>query len=282
MSFSLRVILGFYIWKWLRVSEWQLLGLILVAVLFRRITTVTPDGVFIPYFNRYFLPISFIVVTILNIWFFTSQGRDGVEMQQYPRPLLVMSVALNLYLVYRLMTISSKKFSIEKKQELYDWLDPIIVAGGVAYVLITFIMRTYFIPSESMLPTLQKKDYIIVNKMVYRFKKPARNDIVVFVPPIPGEKRHFIKRVIGLPGETIKVLDEKVYINGTALNEPFIKEPPRLDYVERKSDDDKLLVMGDNRNDSDDSRSWGFLPVSRVEGKAIFIWWPPRRIGVLK
>lgn len=264
------------------MSEWQLLALILVAILFRRIATATSDGVFIPHFNRYFLPVSFIAVTIINVWFFTSQSRGGIEAQQYPMPLFVMSIALNLYLVYRLMTLGTKKFAISNKQELYDWLDPIIVAGSVAFVLITFVMRTYFIPSESMLPTLQKKDYIIVNKLVYRFKKPVRNDIVVFVPPIKDEKRHFIKRVIGLPGETIKVEDGKVYINGTPLDEPFIKEPPRLDYGERKIDDDKLLVMGDNRNDSDDSRSWGFLPISRVEGKAVFIWWPPQRIGILR
>lgn len=264
------------------MSEWQLLGLITVAILLRGIATVTAEGVFIPLFNRYFLSSSFFAVTIINLWLLGQQKADGVDSQKYPALLIAILALLNIYLAYRLFACRSKKFKIENKQQLFEWVDPMIVSGIVAFLLITFIMRTYFIPSESMVPTLQKRDFIIVNKLIYRFKKVARNDIVVFVPPIPGETRHFIKRVIGLPGEELKIENGVVYINGIPLKEPFTKEPPRLPYPATKIDKDKLLVMGDNRNNSDDSRFWGFLPLSRVEGKAVLIFWPPPRVGLLR
>lgn len=264
------------------MSEWQLLGLICVASLFRWVTVRTPEGVYISCFNRYFFPLLLVIVTGINGWLISRQYLLDSDIEKYPVLLILMLIALNIYILYRVFLYKFKKVGIGKKAEVYEWLDPIIVSGTVAFIVITFVMRTYYIPSESMLPTLQKNDYIFVNKLVYKFRKPVRNDIVVFIPPIPGEKRHFIKRIIGLPGETIKVEDGVVYINGKPLDEPFINEPPMLPYAERKIDDDKLLVMGDNRNDSDDSRSWGFLPMPRVEGKAEVIFWPPDRMRILR
>src|SRR5579864_3180260 len=106
-----------------------------------------------------------------------------------------------------------------------EYLDPFIYAGIAAFLLITFIARTYYIPSGSMIPTLKIGDVLLVNKFEYRFHKPAEGDIVVFPPPIPTPD-DFIKRVIGRPGDTLRIQSGKVYVNGQALNEPYISEPP--------------------------------------------------------
>lgn len=264
------------------MTEWQLLGLITTAIVFRGLTAVTAEGAYIPLFNRYFLTTALLVVTGLDGWLWSQQLSEGGESYRYPAMLLGLLVALNLYLAYRVLVLRGRGFGIEKKQEVYEWLDPIIVSGLVAFVLISYVMRTYFIPSESMLPTLQKRDYILVNKFIFRFKPPRRNNVIVFIPPIPGESRHFIKRVIGLPGEEIKVEGGRVFVDGKPLDEPFIKEPPKGSYGPRKVEPGSLFVMGDNRNDSDDSRSWGLLPMKRVEGKAIFIFWPLTRARILQ
>src|SRR5215472_14163211 len=97
-----------------------------------------------------------------------------------------------------------------------EYLDPFIYAGLAAWLLVTFVARTYYIPSESMLPTLQVHDVLLVDKFEYRFHKPNRGDIVVFPPPIPTPD-DFIKRVIGLPGDKLRISKGVVYINGVAL-----------------------------------------------------------------
>src|SRR5665213_2329973 len=109
-----------------------------------------------------------------------------------------------------------------------EYLDPFIVAGLAAWLLITFVVRTYYIPSESMVPTLLVHDVLLVNKFEYRFHEPRRLDVVVFPPPIvePGSDDDFIKRVIGTPGDTLKIAGGTVYINGKALVEPYIAQKP--------------------------------------------------------
>jgi signal peptidase I len=170
-----------------------------------------------------------------------------------------------------------------------EFLDPFIIAGLAAWVLITFVARTYYIPSGSMLPTLQIHDVLLVDKFEYRFHEPNRGDVVVFPPPIPTTD-DFIKRVIGRPGDTLAVRGGTVYLNGAALKEPYIAEKPayqlairdygisvsygggwqRLDpssaNIPPKSmwtAPDRIppncfIMFGDNRNDSEDSHIWGF------------------------
>ena len=170
-----------------------------------------------------------------------------------------------------------------------EYLDPFIYAGLAAWLLVTFVARTYYIPSESMLPTLQVHDVLLVDKFEYRFHKPNRGDIVVFPPPIPTPD-DFIKRVIGLPGDKLRVSKGVVYINDVALSEPYIAAPPNYDlevknygiYVNDGFGSHPLdagsanipprsqwtspdtippncyFMMGDNRINSEDSHAWGF------------------------
>jgi signal peptidase I len=109
-----------------------------------------------------------------------------------------------------------------------EYLDAFIVAGLVALFLITFVVRTFFIPSGSMIPTLQIHDVLLVNEFEYRFTKPAREDVVVFPPPIPSPN-DFIKRLIGAPGDTLRIHNGIVYRNGAALDEPYIAQKPNYE-----------------------------------------------------
>src|SRR5580700_6395056 len=106
-----------------------------------------------------------------------------------------------------------------------EFLDPFIIAGLAAWVLITFVARTYYIPSGSMLPTLQIHDVLLVDKFEYRFHEPHRGDIVVFPPPVPTPD-DFIKRVVGLPGDRLRVQGGTVYLNDVPLSEPYVAEKP--------------------------------------------------------
>ncbi|MEO9264400.1 MAG: signal peptidase I, partial [Candidatus Baltobacteraceae bacterium] len=110
----------------------------------------------------------------------------------------------------------------------HEYLDPFIYAGIAAWVLITFVARTYYIPSASMVPTLQVHDVLLVDKFEYRFHAPNEGDVVVFPPPIPTPD-DFIKRVIGRPGDTLSIAKGVVYINGKALKEPYVAAPPAYD-----------------------------------------------------
>jgi signal peptidase I len=106
-----------------------------------------------------------------------------------------------------------------------EFLDPFIIAGIAAWILITFVARTYYIPSGSMLPTLQIHDVLLVDKFEYRFHRPNEGDVVVFPPPVPTPD-DFIKRVIGRPGDMLRIADGAVYIDGAPLREPYVAEKP--------------------------------------------------------
>jgi signal peptidase I len=124
-----------------------------------------------------------------------------------------------------------------------------------------------------MNPTLQNGEYILVNRLAYKTGQPERGDIIVFSFPA-DEGQDLIKRVIGLPGETVKIGDGIVTINGQKLREPYIAQDP-LYYGEWTVPEGYLFVLGDNRNDSRDSHQWGLLPLENVIGKSVVIYWPP-------
>jgi signal peptidase I len=206
-----------------------------------------------------------------------------------------------------------------------EFLDPFIVAGIAAWVLITFVARTYYIPSGSMLPTLQIHDVLLVDKFEYRFRPPNKGDIVVFPPPVPTPD-DFIKRVIGRPGDTLHVTGGTVYINGSAIAEPYVAERPSYSleirnygiYVSYGAGWQRLdpsqanvppasswlapnripahcyIMLGDNRNDSEDSHIWGFAQDTGhfasgpragtgagFTGRAFLIFWPPSQAKIL-
>ncbi|ODT79101.1 signal peptidase I [bacterium SCN 62-11] len=171
-----------------------------------------------------------------------------------------------------------------KRRNVNEFIDSIVHAGVSALLLIHFIVRSYYIPSGSMIPTLEIKDYILVNELQYRFTKPARGDVAVFHPPATyhGNKEDLIKRVVGIEGDTISVKGGQLYRNGVKVEEPFIKEPIREDFAEIRVGAGRCFMMGDNRNDSFDSRFWGDVPYDHYVGKAEFIFWPPQRAGRIR
>ena len=142
-----------------------------------------------------------------------------------------------------------------------------------------------YIPSDSMIPTLHTGDRLVVEKVSYHFHPPHTGDIVVFEPPEQlqslGYRKDqvFIKRIIGKPGDLVRVNNSKVYINDRPLSEDYIAEPPDYQLVSVKVPEAEFFVMGDNRNDSNDSHIWGFLPKQNIIGRAIFRFWPFDRIG---
>ncbi len=160
----------------------------------------------------------------------------------------------------------------------------IIFAAVMAVLIVVFVVQPVKVEGTSMLPRLENDERIFVNKFIYNFEPIERGDIVVFWFPDDPSKS-FIKRVIGLPGETIR-MDQRgqLYINGHAMEEPFLSpdknRTPRM-IPETYIKPHYYFVMGDNRDASNDSRSWGLVPEKYVYGKAMFRYWPLQRVGTL-
>ena len=181
----------------------------------------------------------------------------------------------------------------EFQNKLWEWMKSILIALVLALFIRAFIVQAYKIPSGSMVPTLLIGDYLLVNKLAYGIRNPLKNDflyfrrlpkrqeIVVFIYPL-NKKLDFIKRVIGLPGDTIQIINKKVYVNGKLLKEPYVRftDPeiypkeisPRDNYGPVKVPPKHIFVMGDNRDQSYDSRFWGFVPIKYLKGKALIIY----------
>ena len=158
------------------------------------------------------------------------------------------------------------------KRFLLDILETIVLAV-VLYFGINAVSARVRVDGFSMNPTLQNGEYILVNRLAYVIGHPSRGDIIVFRLP-QDEQQDLIKRVIGLPGDTINVNGGVVKINGQILNEPYIAQAP-LYNGEWTVPDGALFVLGDNRNDSRDSHQWGLLPMDHIIGKSEVIYWPP-------
>jgi signal peptidase I len=182
----------------------------------------------------------------------------------------------------------------------------VAVALGLALGIQAFLVKPFRIPSESMVPTLQVGQRVLVDRVSFRFGDPDRGDIVVFKPPkgadtsqcavghpdepCPKETpersdTNFIKRVVGLPGDHLKVLQSSVYINGKRQKEPFARLSPDCDTCNLPREitipDGHYFMMGDNRGESADSRLWGPVPKKWIIGRAVMTYWPPGRIGLL-
>jgi signal peptidase I len=154
-----------------------------------------------------------------------------------------------------------------------------ILLAVVLYFLIDTVIARVRVENISMEPTLQPGEFILVNKVSYRLGEIQRGDIIVFhYPQNPVED--YIKRVIGLPGDTVSVHGDQVFVNDTLLDEPYIAAEPKYDGV-WKVPAGNLFVLGDNRNQSSDSHSWGFVPLENVVGKALVVYWPIPEMKVL-
>jgi len=168
-----------------------------------------------------------------------------------------------------------------------EYAEALIIAVLLALTIRTFVVQAFVIPSGSMLPTLRIGDYLLVNKFVYLFRPIRRGDIIVFKFP-QDEARDFIKRVVGLPGETLEIRDRQVFIDGKPLHEPYAvySEPPLLGSPvpyhlgPMVIPPGHLFMMGDNRDNSLDSRSWGLLEESKVVGEASIIYFSIRSADI--
>jgi signal peptidase I len=163
----------------------------------------------------------------------------------------------------------------------------VAIALVLALLIRIFVAEPRYIPSNSMLPTLHIGDRLVVEKVSYLFHSPDKGDIVVFEPPEQlqnlGYRKDqvFIKRIIGKPGQIVSVNNGKVYINQQPLSEEYIAESPAYQLVPVQIPQDEFFVMGDNRNDSNDSHVWGFLPKQNIIGRAVFRFFPLDRIGLV-
>jgi len=185
----------------------------------------------------------------------------------------------------------------------------ILVAVVVAIVVKTFLVQAFYIPSASMVPTLEVGDRVFVNKIVYDLGDVGRGDVIVFENPNSGalpdrgvvggflhwlgegigfaqpENEDFIKRVVGLPGETIEIRENVVYVDGEPLDESYLTEQAKKangDGMRFEVPQDSLFVMGDNRGNSADSRfGLGYIPLDKVIGRAFVVIWPPSHMGGL-
>jgi signal peptidase I len=143
----------------------------------------------------------------------------------------------------------------------------------IIFFVIRFAVQNYQVEGISMQPTLVNNELVLVNKMAYLFHAPERGDVIVFHWPVDTQK-DLIKRVIGLPGDVIVMDSKTVKVNGVVLNEPYISAPANPVANVWKVPADDYFVMGDNRQYSDDSRDWGYVPKDFIVGKAVLIYWP--------
>lgn len=200
----------------------------------------------------------------------------------------------------------------EKQRSIIrEYLDAFIIAGVVALLLMHFVVRTFWIPSGSMLPTLQIHDVLLANEIQYRFEDPKDGQIAVFAPPPELGTTDFIKRVMAAPGDTFRIHNGFVYRNGTRVDEPYLPASQRPEYeMEIKNYQiivdgvpldssrygvppraqwqaaDRIpkgyyLMLGDNRNDSDDGHLWGLLARNHFVGHAFLVFWPFTHLKVL-
>ncbi|MCX5835295.1 MAG: signal peptidase I [Deltaproteobacteria bacterium] len=184
--------------------------------------------------------------------------------------------------------------TIKKPSKIKEYAEAIVIAILIAVFIRTFIVQAFKIPSGSMKPTLEIGDHILVNKLSYGVKipylrktliptgEPNRGDIAVFIYPV-DQSKDFIKRVIGVGGDVVEIRNKKVFVNGTAISDPYAVNneevifpksiQPRDNFGPVKVPEGTIFVMGDNRDQSYDSRFWGFVRLEDVIGKAFIIYW---------
>ena len=192
-----------------------------------------------------------------------------------------------------LAIFEKKEERMGKKKFVKEYLEPIVIAILIALFIRTFIVQAFKIPSSSMEPTLLVGDHILVNKFIYgiripftdtklfQLKKPKRGDIIVFIYP-KDRSKDFIKRVIGTEGEKVEIIRNKIYINDKVIDDPWGHYDEKSDWtrylqpIEKFGPvvvpKDSLFVLGDNRDNSQDSRFWGFVNINAVKGKAFIIY----------
>lgn len=165
------------------------------------------------------------------------------------------------------------------------WLRDLALAVVIAVIVIIFIYQPVKVEGTSMMPTLVDQERVFVNKFVYRFglEEIARGDMVVFWFP-EDQSKSYIKRVIGIPGDVIEIDHGTVIRSGQRLAEDYVlpEYRDRSSWPAKRLEADQYYVLGDHRNSSNDSRNWGVVPRSCIYGKAVFVYWPPDKIGLVR
>lgn len=164
---------------------------------------------------------------------------------------------------------------------LVDLAETLAIAGAIFFIIYAFLIRPFEVNGASMFPTFKNGEFVFTNLLSQRFGPLKRGDVIVFKAP-PSEEKDYIKRIIGLPGETVKIQNGKVYINGKILGESFYISPSVItagrgfahEGEDIKVSQKNYFVMGDNRVYSSDSRDWGLVPFDRVIGKSELVYWP--------
>lgn len=173
---------------------------------------------------------------------------------------------------------TSPSFGSRFLRVMGELLQTVLIAG-LLFLAVNLLTARIRVEGISMEPSLHEGQFVVVNRLAYRWQDPLRGDIIVFHFPL-NPSRRFIKRVIGLPGDTIRVESGDVYVNGTLLDEPYIAADPRYT-GEWQLELDEVFVLGDNRNNSSDSQNWGALSINDIIGKAVFVYWPFNEAGVI-
>ena len=161
-----------------------------------------------------------------------------------------------------------------------EWLIPLAIALVVALLLRTYVFATARIDGDSMLGTFEDGQRAAVTKIDLHFAPLTRGEIVIC--HYPGDARHIVKRVIALGGDTVEIRSGVLYLNGAAVDEPYVTRPDRADFPLTEVPEGCYFVLGDNRPVSYDSRAVGPLPANLIEGRVRFIYWPPNRLGFIE
>lgn len=183
--------------------------------------------------------------------------------------------------------VKNVRKSEKVKKEILSWVYAIIFV----LILRQFFVQAFVIPSESMKPTLKIHDRLLANKIVYKIRQPYRWEVIIFKYPEDTSK-YFVKRLVGLPGESLIIKNGHVWINGKCMEPPDYISTPLYYYSdsdglygvqnEIKIPENAYYALGDNSINSKDSRYWGFIPSKNLVGKALFIYWPPWRMGIIR
>lgn len=172
---------------------------------------------------------------------------------------------------------------------LFDLIQTLVIAGAIFVVIYAFLFRPYQVNGHSMDPNFQNGEYVLTNLITLRMGPLHRGDIIVFVAP-PDKEKDYIKRIIGLPGDRVKISAGDVYLNGTKLDQtPFLSSDVKTNGGTFLGEGDEVVVpedsyftMGDNRPFSSDSREWGFVPKSSIIGKSFVVYWPLTNMRIVK
>jgi len=209
---------------------------------------------------------------------------DVIAGQPVPNDSPIRVIALKIKEGYNFPIVSKKT---DWKKVAKEWGQSLLYAVVIALFIRTFFFQAYRIPTGSMIPTLKIGDHLIVNKVVYKIREPKRGEVIVFIFP-KDPRKTFVKRLIGLPGDRVRIEDGKILIDGKPItsipqiaSRYYYAEGP---YGEKEVTVPKnsLFVLGDNTTNSNDSRFWGFVPRKNLIGEPIFIYFPPWRWGIIR